>query len=80
MAGTYGAMALSTVRSSRKPMDICMSIDPSSPSTAPWAHPLCRACALSDECESLASGPEAQPRASAAQDTSELGCLTSHTS
>ena len=66
MAGTWGAMALSTVRSSRKPMDICMSIDASSPSAAPWAQPFCRGCALLlDRRDSLVSGSEAQARASA---------------
>jgi hypothetical protein len=71
MAGTWGAIALSTARWSSTPMDICRSIALSSPATAAWAEVTCWARDVFDSPLSLVSGSEAQPetRASRTQAT-----------
>jgi hypothetical protein len=63
-AGTWGAIVLSTTRSSSTPMDICRSIALSSPATpAPVVHR--RERELLGRRDPLVSGSDAQPVASA---------------
>jgi len=73
MAGTWGAIALSTARWSSTPMDICRSIAMSSPATAAWAEVTCWARDVFDS-PLLWSLARKRSQNQSEQDTSDQRC------